>query len=63
MKKLIAVLTLVSILTLSAAAKSKESSRVENAGEVMTEIIECSRRYSTTAYRQGRVRHRASLGG
>ena len=39
MKKLIAVLTLVSILTLSAAAKSKENSRVENAGEVMTEIL------------------------
>jgi len=38
-KKLVAVLTLVSILTLSAAAKSKESSRVENAGEVMTEIM------------------------
>ena len=41
MKKFIAVLTLVSILTLSAAAKDKdkESSRVENAGEVMTEIM------------------------
>jgi len=38
-KKLIAVLTLVSFLTLSAAAKSKEDSRVENAGEVMTEIM------------------------
>jgi lipid-binding SYLF domain-containing protein len=40
-KKFIAVLTLVSILTLSAAAKDKdkESSRVENAGEVMTEIM------------------------
>jgi len=40
-KKLVAVLTLVSILTLSAAAKDKdkESSRVENAGEVMTEIM------------------------
>ena len=39
MKKLIAVLTLVSILTLPAAAKSKEGSRVENAGEVMSEIM------------------------
>jgi lipid-binding SYLF domain-containing protein len=39
-KKLIAVLTIVSILTLSAAAKgSKENSRVQNAGEVMTEIL------------------------
>lgn len=39
MKKLVAVLTLVSILTLSAAAKNKETSRVENAGEVMTAIL------------------------
>jgi len=38
-KKLVAVLTLVSILTLSAAAKNKETSRVENAGEVMTAIL------------------------
>jgi len=40
-KKLIAVLTLVSFLTLSASAasKSKENNRVENAGEVMTEIL------------------------
>jgi lipid-binding SYLF domain-containing protein len=40
-KKVIAVLALVSLLSLSAAAasKSKESSRVEKAGEVMTEIM------------------------
>ncbi len=40
MKKLIAVLTLVSILTLSAAAKStKKIPALQNAGEVMTEIL------------------------
>ena len=39
MKKLIATLTLVSFLTLSAAAQSKEAKRVENAGQVMTEIL------------------------